>query len=95
MVGTDRSVSLFDVAKRAKEMKARGEITETLNTKEQTQTPITYPNGCHLAEVEIDPDTGVVQIVSYAGIDDLAMCSTMSSSKVRCMAASFRASARC
>jgi carbon-monoxide dehydrogenase large subunit len=30
----------------------------------------TYPNGCHIAEVEIDPDTGVTEIVSYVSVDD-------------------------
>src|SRR5262249_12304419 len=31
----------------------------------------TYPNGCHVVEVEIDPDTGAVEIVSYKLIDDV------------------------
>ncbi len=65
VMGTDRRVALMDVAKRAKEMKARGEITETLDTKEKVDTGLTFPNGCHLAEVEIDPDTGHVDVVSY------------------------------
>ena len=30
----------------------------------------TFPNGCHVAEVEIDPDTGVVQILAYTAVDD-------------------------
>lgn len=30
----------------------------------------TFPNGCHIAEVEIDPDTGVTEIVSYVTVDD-------------------------
>jgi len=30
----------------------------------------TYPNGCHIAEVEIDPDTGVTRIDSYVSVDD-------------------------
>jgi carbon-monoxide dehydrogenase large subunit len=32
--------------------------------------PSTFPNGCHVAEVEVDPDTGVVQIVRYSGVND-------------------------
>jgi carbon-monoxide dehydrogenase large subunit len=31
----------------------------------------TYPNGCHVAEVEIDPETGVVEVVAYATVDDI------------------------
>ena len=30
----------------------------------------TYPNGCHIAEVEIEPDTGVTEIASYLSVDD-------------------------
>ena len=64
VVGTDRRVSLFEVAARAK---AAG---DTLDTKATVDTPQTFPNGCHVAEVEIDPDTGVVEIVAYAAVDD-------------------------
>jgi carbon-monoxide dehydrogenase large subunit len=31
----------------------------------------TYPNGCHIAEVEVDPETGVTQVVSYCAVDDI------------------------
>ena len=58
VVGTDRAISLFDLAARAKEMKQRGEIPEDLDTKVTAETPLTFPNGCHIAEVEIDPATG-------------------------------------
>src|SRR5205807_4806629 len=58
VVGTDRRISLFELAARAAEMKARGEIREALDTKTTAETPQTFPNGCHLAEVEIDPETG-------------------------------------
>ena len=64
VVGTDRRVALFEVAARAK---ATG---EGLDTKATVDTPQTFPNGCHVAEVEIDPDTGVVEIVAYAAVDD-------------------------
>ncbi len=64
VVGTDRRVGLFEVAARAS---AGG---DTLDTKATVDTPQTFPNGCHVAEVEIDPDSGVVQIVAYAAVDD-------------------------
>jgi carbon-monoxide dehydrogenase large subunit len=70
VVGTDRAISLFDLAARAKEMKARGEIAESLDTKVTAETPLTFPNGCHIAEVEIDPATGALALVSYAAVDD-------------------------
>jgi carbon-monoxide dehydrogenase large subunit len=64
VVGTDRRVSLFEVAARAK---ADG---DTLDTKATVDTPQTFPNGCHIAEVEIDPATGEIHIVGYAAVDD-------------------------
>jgi carbon-monoxide dehydrogenase large subunit len=64
VVGTDRRISLFEVAARA----AAG--GDSLDTKATVDTPQTFPNGCHIAEVEIDPDTGTVTIVSYAAVDD-------------------------
>jgi carbon-monoxide dehydrogenase large subunit len=70
VVGTDRRVSLFAVAAHAADMKKRGEIAEDLDTKTTTETPQTFPNGCHIAEVEIDPDTGRMAIVAYAAVDD-------------------------
>jgi carbon-monoxide dehydrogenase large subunit len=64
VVGTDRRVSLFDVADRAA---ATG---QQLDSKATVDTPQTFPNGCHIAEVEIDPDTGIVSIVKYTAVDD-------------------------
>jgi aerobic carbon-monoxide dehydrogenase large subunit len=70
VVGTDRRVGLFDVATRAAQMKKRGEIGEDLDTKSTTETPLTFPNGVHTAEVEIDPDTGRMTIATYTAVDD-------------------------
>src|SRR6202035_6192708 len=70
VVGTDRRVTLFDVAARATDMKKRGEIAEDLDTKSTTETPLTFPNGVHIAEVEIDPDTGRMAIATYTAVDD-------------------------
>ncbi|MGA2893176.1 MAG: xanthine dehydrogenase family protein molybdopterin-binding subunit [Xanthobacteraceae bacterium] len=70
VVGTDRRVSLFDVAAHAAALKKRGEIAEDLDTKTTTETPLTYPNGVHIAEVEIDPDTGQLTVAAYAAVDD-------------------------
>jgi carbon-monoxide dehydrogenase large subunit len=64
VVGTDRRVSLFETARRAKEM------NESLDTKEKAETPLTFPNGVHIAEVEIDPESGKVDVVTYTAIDD-------------------------
>ena len=64
VVGTDRKISLFETALRAKE------IGENLDTKDKAETPLTFPNGCHIAEVEVDPETGHVDLVTYTAVDD-------------------------
>ena len=64
VVGTDRKVSLFETARRAKEM------GESLDTMDKAQAPLTFPNGCHIAEVEIDPETGALELVTYTAVDD-------------------------
>ena len=64
VVGTDRKVSLLDLARRAKDM------GQSLDTKDKAEAPLTFPNGCHIAEVEIDPDTGLIDLVTYTAVDD-------------------------
>jgi aerobic carbon-monoxide dehydrogenase large subunit len=68
--GTNKRLPLFDLAQKARDLAARGEIAETLDSIVKTETPQTFPNGCHIAEVEIDPDTGKLAIVSYTAVDD-------------------------
>jgi carbon-monoxide dehydrogenase large subunit len=70
VVGTDRRISLFELAGRAAKLKKRGTIEEDLDTKTTTETPLSFPNGVHVAEVEIDPETGQMDIVAYTAVDD-------------------------
>jgi aerobic carbon-monoxide dehydrogenase large subunit len=70
VVGTDRRLSLFDVATRAKGLARKGAIAEELDTIISVDTPQAFPNGCHVAEVEIDPATGVVEVANFAAVDD-------------------------
>jgi carbon-monoxide dehydrogenase large subunit len=70
VTGTDRRIGLFDLAEHAKDRKRRGEIVEDLDTRLTADTPQTFPNGCHIAEVEIDPDTGAAALVGYTAVDD-------------------------
>jgi carbon-monoxide dehydrogenase large subunit len=70
VVGTDRRVTLFEVASHAAALKKRGELAEDLDTRTKTETPLSFPNGCHIAEIEIDPDTGRLTVVAYAAVDD-------------------------
>jgi carbon-monoxide dehydrogenase large subunit len=70
VTGTDRGIGLFDLAARAKERRHSGEIAEDLDTKLIANTPQTFPNGCHIAEVEIDPETGATMLIGYTAVDD-------------------------
>jgi carbon-monoxide dehydrogenase large subunit len=70
VVGTDRKVSLFETAARARELVQKGQLAETLDTKEKADTPLTFPNGVHIAEVEIDPESGNLDLVKYTAVDD-------------------------
>jgi aerobic carbon-monoxide dehydrogenase large subunit len=79
VVGTDRQIGLFELAAKATEMKAKGEIAEDLDTKLAADTPQTFPNGCHIAEVEVTPETGEVDVVAYYAVDD---CGTMLDAKL-------------
>ena len=68
--GSAREVSLFDVAERANELVRSGTITESLDTQAGIKVPSSFPNGCHIAEVELDPDTGAIDIITYVAIGD-------------------------
>jgi carbon-monoxide dehydrogenase large subunit len=68
--GSGREVSLFEVAERAAELARSGVIPESLDTQATVKTPPSFPNGCHVAEVEIDPSTGAVAIVNYVAVGD-------------------------
>ena len=68
--GSAREVSLFEVAERAAELARNAVIPESLDTQATVKTPPSFPNGCHIAEVEIDPATGAVSVVSYAAVGD-------------------------
>src|SRR6201996_7896113 len=71
IAGTDRSIDIMELAQRMRDGKMPDEVPSSLDVDHNTtDTPSTFPNGCHVAEVEIDPDTGVIQIVRYTGVND-------------------------
>ena len=69
VVGTDRSVTFKEVAAKAAES---GGIAFSEMAR-WTPPANTFPNGCHVAEVEVDPDTGVVEVVDYSVVDDFGV----------------------
>jgi aerobic carbon-monoxide dehydrogenase large subunit len=73
VVGTDRAVVLKDVARAAFQPSQLPPGVEPGLYETGTFVPKqdTWPNGCHVCEVEIDPDTGAVTLVSYTVVDDV------------------------
>jgi carbon-monoxide dehydrogenase large subunit len=70
IAGTDRRIGLFDLAEQARTLAAEGTIAEDLDTRRTADVPPTFPNGVHVAEVEIDPETGHATLASYTAVDD-------------------------
>jgi carbon-monoxide dehydrogenase large subunit len=70
---SNKSLPIADVARAAYRVLGHpgvlGVGLEAVGT--YTAQPQNYPNGCHIVEVEIDPDFGTVQVVSYAAVDDV------------------------
>jgi carbon-monoxide dehydrogenase large subunit len=73
ITGTDRSVSLADVARAAHDPAhiPPGEEAGLVESGEFTPTAVTFPNGTHVCEVEIDAETGVTTIVRYSAVEEL------------------------
>jgi carbon-monoxide dehydrogenase large subunit len=66
VVGTDKRIGLFEIAK--SEQGARLSVESTGNADGAT-----FPNGTHICEVEIDPETGVSRVVRYTTVDDVGV----------------------
>ena len=67
----DRGIALLDLARAVKAGSAPADEPTSLDTYAWNRLDlITFPNGCHIAEVEIDPDTGQVTLWRYTGVDD-------------------------
>jgi carbon-monoxide dehydrogenase large subunit len=71
IAGTDRSIGIMELAQRMREGNMPEDVPSSLDVDHNTKdTPSTFPNGCHVVEVEIDPETGVVRIVRYSAVND-------------------------
>jgi aerobic carbon-monoxide dehydrogenase large subunit len=64
VVGTDRRITYADIAAKAKD---KAKLTAMGEFKAEEQT---YPNGTHVCEVEIDPETGHTEVLRYTIVDD-------------------------
>jgi carbon-monoxide dehydrogenase large subunit len=73
VAGTDRSIGLFEVAAAAL---TRNDMPDDLAgaldaISDQTIKEASFPYGCHVCEVEVDPETGVVTVAKYTAVDDV------------------------
>ncbi|MGH8668953.1 MAG: xanthine dehydrogenase family protein molybdopterin-binding subunit [Burkholderiales bacterium] len=65
VAGTDRGVGLQELAKKYPGKLDVSHVTEVIASS--------YPNGCHVCEVEIDPETGAVEIARYSSVNDFGV----------------------
>ena len=72
IAGTDRSIGIMELAERLRGgLKLPEGVPATLDVTHVTeQIPGTFPNGVHVVEVEIDPDTGLTRAVKYTAVND-------------------------
>ncbi|MBR0788687.1 xanthine dehydrogenase family protein molybdopterin-binding subunit [Bradyrhizobium manausense] len=71
IAGTDRSIDIMELARKLHDGKTPEGVPDSLDVDHTSDpVPSAFPNGCHVAEVEVDPDTGVVQIVRYSAVND-------------------------
>jgi carbon-monoxide dehydrogenase large subunit len=74
IAGTDRSIGLLELAARLRsEIKLPAGLPTSLDVDHVLKDPVpsAFPNGCHIAEVEIDPETGATFVVRYTAVNDL------------------------
>lgn len=75
IAGTDRGVGIMELAARLRESHSLpSEVPASLDLQHVfDQAPMAYPNGCHVCELEIEPDTGHVKIVNYTSVNDFGV----------------------
>jgi aerobic carbon-monoxide dehydrogenase large subunit len=73
IAGTDRSIGIMELADKLRSgLNLPEGVPSTLDIRHVSDGPgaSTYPNGCHVCEVELDPDTGVIAMVKYSSVND-------------------------
>jgi aerobic carbon-monoxide dehydrogenase large subunit len=73
IAGTDRSIGIMEIAEKLRAgLNLPEGVPSKLDVSHVSDGPgaSTYPNGCHVCEVELDPDTGVIEVVKYASVND-------------------------
>jgi carbon-monoxide dehydrogenase large subunit len=72
ITGTDRAIGIMELEERLRQgIDVPPGLPRTLSVRHVAKSPpFSYPNGCHVAEVEVDPDTGVTEVVRYTMVND-------------------------
>jgi len=75
IIGTDRSVGIMELAAQIHAgLELPPELPQSLDVADiYDGPPSAFPNGCHIAEVEVDPDTGTVDVVRYTFVNDFGV----------------------
>jgi len=76
IAGTDRAIGIMDLAAQIRDgsVTLPPDIPQTLSVSHVAQSPpFAFPNGCHIAEVEVDPETGVAEVVRYHTMNDFGV----------------------
>lgn len=76
IVGTDRRIGIMELAEqiRTGAVSLPDDVPQSLSVSHVADgPPFSYPNGCHIAEVEVDPDTGVTNVVKYTMVNDFGV----------------------
>ncbi len=72
VIGTDHACTLADLATLAERRGEAGPDGPGLAARADFQpADVTFPNGCHICEVEVDPETGAVQVLRYTAVEDI------------------------
>jgi len=72
VIGTDRGIDILSLATTQRQKKAAGQSATLLDAAEVAAIDAhTFPNGCHMAEIEVDPETGTVELIRYSVCDDV------------------------
>src|SRR5581483_2120981 len=72
VAGTDREIGIMELAQKVRTgMRLPPDGPQSLDVKHVSEgAPSAYPNGCHVCEVEVDPDTGNIEVVRYTAVND-------------------------
>src|SRR5215468_3155790 len=73
IAGTDRAIGIMELAAKLRSgINLPEGVPSSLDVRHVSNGPggSTYPNGCHVCEVEVDPETGVIEVVRYSAVND-------------------------